>query len=217
MHQTIKKSVQDILSLEVMKFILKIGLGSILLWVIILWSFWLEFEIFVTSYLTWIPWEWLQESVAYIAAPLVGYIMIIITISTLTSLYSEPLLISLAKKHYPHQKVQGSVSIMGSLLVTLKATVIFFLLFILCLPLIFIPIFGQVVMLYLWSILLKAPTIHDVGGLFIHDKKILKKRNKKSTFIAMLASLFNYIPLLNIFAPIFSQILFLHHILGNKN
>ena len=217
MHQTIKKSIQDILSPEVMKFILKIGLGSILLWVVVLWSFWIKFETFVTSYLTWIPWEWLQESVAYIAAPLVGYLLIIITISTLTSLYSEPLLISLAKKHYPHQKVQGSVSIVGSLLVTLKATVIFFLLFILCLPLIFIPIFGQVVMLYLWSILLKAPTIHDVGGLFISDKKILKKRNKKSTFIAMLASLFNYIPLLNIFAPIFSQILFLHHILGNKN
>jgi len=71
-------------------------------------------------------------------------------------------------------------------------------------------------MLYVWSILLKAPTVHDVGGLFITDKKELKAKRKKSNIIAMIASLFNYIPLLNIFAPIFSQIMFLHHILGKK-
>lgn len=71
-------------------------------------------------------------------------------------------------------------------------------------------------MLYLWSILLKAPTVHDVGGLFITDQQLLKAKSKHSTLIAMIASLFNYIPLLNIFAPIFAQILFLHHLLQRK-
>ncbi|MCH9739244.1 MAG: EI24 domain-containing protein [Epsilonproteobacteria bacterium] len=213
MYRTIQKTTQDILSPKVLAFILKIGFASITLWIAILWIFWDSFENFVTSYLTWIPWEWMQESVAYIAAPLVGYMLIIITISVLTSLYSEKLLIALAKKHYPNQMAQESVSIAGSIAVTIKSTVVFLLLFILLLPLIFIPILGQVVMLYLWSILLKEPTVHDVGGLFISDKKILKTKSKKSTLIAMLASLFNYIPLLNIFAPIFAQILFLHHIL----
>ena len=115
---------------------------------------------------------------------------------------------------YLNKKAIGSVSITGSIIVTIKATLIFILLFIVLVPLLFIPMFGQVVMLYLWSILLKSPTIYDVGGLFISDKQVLKKRSKKSTTIAMIASLFNYIPLLNIFAPIFAQILFLHHILG---
>jgi len=32
----------------------------------------------------------------------------------------------------------------------------------------------------------------------------------------MIASLFNYIPILNAFAPVFAQILFLHHILGKE-
>ena len=71
-------------------------------------------------------------------------------------------------------------------------------------------------MLYLWSILLKAPTIHDVGGLFIKDKEELKQKGKKSNIIAMIASLFNYIPILNIFAPLFAQIMFLHQILGQN-
>lgn len=214
MYKTINRSIKDILSPMVLKFILKIGLGSILIWITILWQFWEEFETFVTSFLTWIPWDWAQDTIAYISAPLVGYMMIIITISILTSLFSEGLLIALAKKHYPNHSANSSVSISGSIVVTIKSALQFIVLFIILLPLIFIPIFGQVVMLYLWSILLKNPTIHDVGGLFISSNQTLKKKSKKSTTIAMLASLFNYIPLLNIFAPIFAQILFLHHILG---
>ncbi|SFV63223.1 Probable transmembrane protein [hydrothermal vent metagenome] len=216
MIKTIGKTTKDILSLKVLTFIFTIGISSTLIWVIILWKFWEEFENFITSYLTWIPWDWALDTITYIAAPLVGYTMIIITISILTSLFSEKLLISLAKKHYPQHREIYSVPIMGSIFVTLKSIVVFIILFIILLPLIFIPIFGQVVMLYLWSILLKEPTVYDVGGLFISDKKLLKKRNKKSTPIAMIASLFNYIPILNIFAPIYAQIMFLHHILGKS-
>jgi len=32
----------------------------------------------------------------------------------------------------------------------------------------------------------------------------------------MIASLFNYIPVMNIFAPVFAQILFLHHLVGKE-
>jgi len=216
MTNTIKKSLQDILSPMVLKFILKIGLGSIALWVAILWYFWDSFSGFVTSFLTWVPFEWLQDSIVYIAAPFAGYILIIITISTLTSLYSEKLLIALAKKHYPEKKVVASPSISGSISSTLSSSLIFLVLVVVLSPFLLIPIVGQAIMLYLWSILLKAPTVHDVGGLFIGDKKELKAKRKKSNIIAIIASLFNYIPLLNIFAPIFSQIMFLHHILGKK-
>jgi hypothetical protein len=69
-------------------------------------------------------------------------------------------------------------------------------------------------LLYLWSILLREPTVYDVGALFITDKSKLEKRGKKTRVLAMIASLFNYIPILNLFAPTFAQILFLHHILG---
>ena len=213
MTDTIKKSLKDIFSPMVLKFILKIGLGSIAIWVALLWYFWDSFSTFIVSYLTWIPFEWLQTTVATIAAPFAGYILIIITISLLTSIYSEKVLIALAKKHYPEKKVVGSPSITGGIIVTLKSTFLFLILIIILSPLIFIPLLGQILMLWLSSILLKAPTVYDVGGLFISDKKELKEKEKKSTLIAMIASLFNYLPLLNIFAPLFSQIMFLHHIL----
>ncbi len=216
MISTIKKSLQDIFSPMVLKFILKIGLGSIALWVTVLWYFWDSFSNFITSYLTWIPFEWLQSSIAYIAAPLVGYTLIIITIAILTSLFSEKILIELAKKHYPKIEAIASPSMMGSISSTLSSTLLFAIFYLILFPTFFIPIIGQGIMLYVWSILLKAPTVHDVGGLFIQDKKELKAYRKKSNLIAMIASLFNYIPLLNIFAPLFAQIVFLHHILGKK-
>jgi len=213
MYTTLLKSLKDILSPKVLIFILKIGISSIAIWVTILIYFWDSFEHLTTSFLSWIPWDWAKESITYIAAPLAGYTLIIITISILTSLFSDKLMISLAKKHYPKQKIVDDVSISGSIMVTIKSIIIFLVLFIILFPLIFIPIFGQIVLLYLWSILLKEPTVHDVGGLFISNKKVLKKKRKKSTIIAMIGALFNYIPFLNIFAPIFAQILFLHHIL----
>ena len=216
MTKTIQRSLQDILSPMVLKFILKIGIGSIILWVSILSYFWSSFSSFITSFLSWVPFEWLQDSIAYIAVPFVGYTLIIVTIAILTSLFSEGLLIKLAKKHYPQREAIASPSIGGSISSTLSSTLVFAILYLILFPTFFIPVIGQVIMLYVWSILLKAPTVHDVGGLFITDKKELKAKRKKSNIIAMIASLFNYIPLLNIFAPIFAQIMFLHHILGKK-
>ncbi len=205
------------LSKDVILFVIKIGFISLGLTLLILWNMWGLVTEMIASYLSWIPWEWLQSSGASLGTFLLTYMLFIIMVSLLTSLYSEKLLIALAKKRYADVSVVGSANLMTSILLTLKASIIFLLLFILTLPLLFIPIVGQVWVLYLWSVLLKEPTIYDVGALFIKEKKTLKEKRKKTTLLAMIASLFNYIPLVNIFAPVFAQILFLHHILGKEN
>ncbi|WP_373032861.1 EI24 domain-containing protein [Sulfurovum sp.] len=216
MKQIITKSLQDILSKDVILFVLKMGLISLAVTSLLTWNLWDTFNTLISSYLSWIPWEWLQTSGASVATFSLAYMLFIIIVSLLTSLYSEKLLISLAKKRYPDVPVVGSANITTSILLTLKASIIFLLLFMITLPLLFIPMFGQVLVLYLWSILLKEPTIYDVGALFINDKKVLKEKKKKTRILAMIAALFNYVPLVNIFAPVFAQILFLHHILGKE-
>ena len=216
MKQIITKSLLDILSKEVILFVLKIGFISLAVTLLLTWNMWGVLTSLISSYLSWIPWEWLQTSGASVATFSVAYMLFIIIVALLTSLYSEKLLISLAKKRYPDVPVVGSANVTTSILLTLKASIVFLLLFMITLPLLFIPMFGQVLVLYLWSILLKEPTIYDVGALFINDKKTLKEKKKKTRVLAMIAALFNYIPLVNIFAPVFAQILFLHHILGKE-
>ena len=216
MKQIISKSLQDMLSKEVILFVLKIGFISFAITLFLAWNMWGAMSNLITSYLSWIPWEWLQTSGASVATFSVAYMLFIIIVALLTSLNSEKLLIALAKKRYPEVLVVGSADIITSILLTLKASAVFLLLFIISMPLLFIPIFGQVVILYLWSVLLKEPTIYDVGALFIDDKTTLKAKRKQTRILAMIAALFNYMPLLNIFAPVFAQILFLHHILKEE-
>jgi len=220
MQNTISKSLSDIFSSTVLSFILKVGFGSILLWIVLLWVSWDLYASLIYSYIQKIPyvgsWEWIQTSGTVIVALLVGYMLAIITISIATSLFSEPILKQLAKKHYPDVEIVGTPNVATSLYLSIKASLIFLILFLFTFPLIFVPILGQIWMLWLWSILIKEPNSYDVGSLFISDKSILRSSSKRAGVIAMIASLFNYIPIVNIFAPLFGQILFLHKILGKK-
>ena len=182
MQKVISKSLADILSPAVLRFVLMVGFGSILLWVVILSLFWGSYSAMMSGFISKIPfvggWEWFATSGSFVVALLMAYMLIISTISILTSLLSEPLLIQLAKKHYPTLPVVGTPSVSMSLLLTLKATAIFLLLFAFTIPLLFVPIVGQIWMLWLWSILIKEPTAYDVGSLFISDKIELKEKRK---------------------------------------
>jgi len=216
MTQTIGKSFKDMFSGTVLFFVLKVALIALAITTATLWLVGGSINSFIGSYLSWLPWEWLQTTGASVASIAISYMIFIIMISIVTSFMIEPLLITLAKQHYPDTKVVGTPNITTSLLLSLKSAMIMFIIFIFTFPIMFIPLVGAVYMLWLWSILLKKPTIYDVSSLFIADKKEVKARTKKSTMLAMIAAGFNYIPILNIFSAVFAQILFLHQILGRE-
>ena len=221
MKNTVSKSIQDIFSPEVLLFVLKIGFGSILLWVVILWSLWDYYSTFISFFIEKIPlvgsWEWVQSGGSFLISLIVAYMLVIITISAFTSLFSEPLLKRLSKKHYPAVEAKGSPNVGKSVFLTLKASTIFLLVFLVSFPLLFIPVLGQIWMLWLWGILIKEPTAYDVSSLFTTQNSNFSAKSKSAGITAMFASLFNYVPLLNIFAPVFAQILFLHTILGKEH
>ena len=217
MTQTIGKSFKDIISSTVLLFVAKVTfIAAIITYIIIVWLIGDSINSFIISYLSWIPWEWLQSTGAKVASMAISYMIFIIMISVVTSFMIEPLLIQLAKTHYPEAKVVGTPNITTSILISLKSAMMMFFIFMFTFPVMFIPLVGAVYMLWLWSILLKKPTIYDVSSLFISDKKEIKARTKKTTTLAMIAAAFNYIPVLSIFAAVFAQILFLHHILGEQ-
>ena len=216
MTKTISKSFKDILSPIVLFFVFKVTLISLVITAILLWGIKDNLNSFIISYLSWIPWEWLQTTGASVALIVIAYMVFIMMISVVTSFMVEPLLIKLAQKHYPSVKVVGTPNLSTSLLLSLKSALIFFAIFLFTFPVMFIPLVGAVYMLWLWSILLKKPTIYDVSSLFIENKKEIDAKTKKSTILAMIAAGFNYIPLLNIFSAVFAQILFLHKILEKE-
>ncbi len=216
MTKTISKSFKDILSPIVLFFVFKVTLISLVITAILLWGIKDNLNSFIISYLSWIPWEWLQTTGASVALIVIAYMVFIMMISVVTSFMVEPLLIKLAQKHYPSVKVLGAPNVTTSLVLSLKSALIFFAIFLFTFPVMFIPLVGAVYILWLWSILIKKPTIYDVSSLFIENKKEIDAKTKKSTILAMIAAGFNYIPLLNIFSAVFAQILFLHKILEKE-
>jgi len=217
MQQTIAKSFKDLFSGTVLAFMAKTTAVSLAVTAIVVWFFNDLLTGFVKGYLSWIPWEWLQTSGAAVATVAIAYTLFILIHAVVTSLMIEPLLIKLAQKRYPDVPVVGTADISTSVLLSLKAGMIFLILFLFTFPVMFIPLLGAVWMLWLWSILLKEPTLYDVTSLFFKDRHILKEKKKGTTVLAMIASGLNYIPILNIFSPVFAQILFLHHtLLGSR-
>jgi hypothetical protein len=212
MQQSIIKSFKDLFSGMVLAFVAKVTMLSLLLTVLIVWLIGDSLNSMLASYLSFIPWEWLANSGVAIAKVLIAYSVFLAINAILTSVMMEPLIIKLASKHYPNLKVVGSPDIKKSVWLSIKSALIFFGLFLVSFPLTFVPFLGAVWMLWLWSILIKEPTIYDINSLFkLQDEKSLVT-SKQSTIIAMIASGFNYIPVLNILSPIFAQIIFLHYI-----
>ena len=165
-------------------FVLKVTLISLAITAATLWLVGGSINSFIIGYLSWLPWEWLQTTGASVASIAISYMVFIIMISIVTSFMIEPLLIKLAKKHYPHTSVVGTPNITTSLMISLKSALMMFIIFLFTFPIMFIPLVGAVYMLWLWSILLKKPTIYDVSSLFIEDKKEIKSRTKKVYYVS---------------------------------
>ena len=214
MNQIITKSFKDLFSGIVLGFIVKTTLITLSLTGILAWLLSSTLTAFVKQYLTWIPWEWAQTTGASIAVVAAAYMLFVALHAVVTSFMVEPLLKKLARKHYPDSPAVGNSGVATSLLVSLKAAGIFLGVFLVTFPLMFVPILGAVYMLWLWSILIKEPTLYDVGSLFARDAGKLKTcTTKTTTILAMIGSGLNYVPILNLFSPVFAQILFLHHVI----
>jgi len=201
----------------VLPFVLLVGIASVLVWIVPLW--WLSGA--VVHLVSWLstltPWAHQWKEPDFWSVLKIGYLLVTITISIATAIWGEEILRKLAHKHYPTLAAQGSGKIHRSLYYNLKANGIFLLLLLVTFPLLLIPYFGKIWLLWLWSIQLREPTVYDVGALLDFDKQRVKQYARKSRWVSLLAAALNFIPIVNFFVPLFAQILFMHTILQKES
>ena len=80
MKAIITKSLQDMLSKDVILFVLKMGLIALAITSILTWNMWETLNNIISSYLSWIPWEWLQTSGASVVTFSFAYMLFIIIV-----------------------------------------------------------------------------------------------------------------------------------------
>ncbi len=221
MLRALLKTLQDLLSLNVAMFIFPIGIGSALLWFIPLWKFEDSIIQGVTSSVGWIPFVGtmvhVDKSDSFWITLATGTILISITVALATALFGKKLLRSIAEKNYPSFQHQGKSILIKSLIDGRRSHYTFLCLLCATFPLIFIPYFGIVWMMFLWSIQLGTPTMNRVHSILDYDKKTLKRYRWKGRLIAWLSSMLNFIPIVNFFTPLFAQIFYLHTVLEGED
>ncbi len=162
--------------------------------------------------LTWLPFETVEKGIAFLIGFYVIYNGIIVTMLFITSLFSEAIIVGVEKKHFQGQEVVRD-NLFKSIGYTIKDTIIFIVASIIAFPLLFVPIVNIVVQILLWSWLIKDTISYDALALTRKkvDKNEVKEHRVAVWFISLIASLFNFIPLLNLFSPYFGEIAMFHY------
>ena len=220
MSDPILRTLRDVFSREVLGFVLIVGIGATVVWIVPLWWAWGGLVGAVEWLANLLPWSrgWHvdEATVSFWTALKIGYVLVTVTVSIATAVWGEEILRRLAQRHYPHLGAHGTARIHRSLYYTLKANGVFVVLAVVMLPLLFVPYLGTAILLYLWSIQLKDPTLYDVGALLGLSAQARRRARRSVRRIALLAAALNFIPLVNFFVPLFAQILFLHTIAGEQ-
>lgn len=155
----------------------------------------------ILRFLTWLPFETLESSMAFLIVLYFLYNGAIVTMLFFSSIFAYPYIESIyedvSKKH-----------IFKSISYTIKDSVIFLILSLLLIAVLFIPILNILVQIVLWTWLVKDTVSHDALYLSqIGENEMILKDHKMAIYmISIVGVLFNFVPILNIVGPFFTQI-----------
>ncbi len=160
--------------------------------------------------LTWLPFETVEKGVASFIAIYILYSGLIVTLLFFASIFSEPLIKEVDKKHFNSKDIPTS-KIFNSIGYTIKDTIIYIAFSILLLPILFIPILNIITQIILWVWLYKDTISYDALTLSKSNKNILKNHKGSIYFIIFSAVLFNFIPIFNLISPYFAELAMYHY------
>jgi hypothetical protein len=195
-----------------------IGLSSTLFWATI-WFF--NGDTIYAQLLklfTWLPFETVEKSLSYLITFYILYSGIIVSMTFISSTYSIKFLEEIRKKEFVYDRMYEEHEY-KNVKQTLKDTSIFIVVSIVSFPLLFIPVLNFIILVALWIWLMKDTLSYDVAAYVFGkiDKEKLAEYKKGLWVITFVGSLFNFIPILNVFAPYFTQLTMLYYLKEKRN
>ena len=211
------RSLRDLTRADVLWQALWPPLAALLLWIAIGFAVWTHGVALMESIvpqLPWSGWEWVAQWAAVFLLLAAFAALTYITAILLVAVFALPLLINLvAADHYPDLGRHGENVFWGSLGNTLLAGAVFLVASLAMLPLLLIPGALLVLPLLLSSWLNQRTFRFD--ALAEHatrsEMQILVRDERKRFYMAGLATAAAaYVPLLNLLAPAFAALVFVH-------
>jgi hypothetical protein len=183
-------------------YIITIAFCVILFWTVIWYINHATIHNSLARLLTWLPFETVEQSMAYLFAVYLLYSLFIVSLLLFVGIFSENILDTALG--YSLKKV----SEIKIITYTLKDGAIYLILSLLFFPLLFIPVLNFFIQIGVWMWLGKNTFSYDMGSVFYNKDNMsdmLKEHRFSIWMITFIASLFNLVPVLNIFGPYFGE------------
>jgi len=195
------------------RFSLKVALGSVIFWTIV-WFFKGDYiyQQFL-QLLTWLPFETVEKGIAFLISFYLIYNAMIISNIFITSLFSEPLIASVEKRHFKDDEVVRD-HVFNILGYTIKDTFLFVIASLVAFPLLFIPVINILVQVVLWIYVIKDTMTFDAASLVYEevDTQAVKSHRFALWVLSSITALFNFVPGLHLFGPFFGEISMFHYL-----
>ena len=167
--------------------------------------------LYISHFIKILPFQSVEELISIFLAILFYYMFFSVSVSLTFTFMGINILKNLSYEEYPNIK---TVTVQKSTILyyALRDLSIFIIISLICYPLLLIPWINIFTMLFLWTYVIKDTYYHTVKNLFNLDD--LDKKEKY--LLAFLATILNFIPLLNIYTPAFGLILFYHYMIEKR-
>ncbi len=168
------------------------------------------------SFLSYVPFigesHWFVSAVESIGGMLLYYELVIMTSVMIVGIIADKIVDIVNDKYYNNDK-KGFGTTIGSVFIALKQNLIFFILFIITSPLLFVPALNIFIHIFLWFVLIKKPNFYDSVAMYAtkDEYKKLKTSDKLTTnSIALISASLFLIPIIGIFIYIVQLLMFAH-------
>jgi uncharacterized protein involved in cysteine biosynthesis len=222
MTQALTLAFRDLFQFKVLWIVIWPFLAAALLWLVLGVAFWDTFSGWIANGLGYIgiqEWlegvepRWVANAIQAVAHMILFVPMVFITALLITAFFAMPALLQLvAERDYPQLKRENGGSIGGNLLNTVLALGIFVAIWMLSLPLWFIGV-GVLVPFIAATYLNQRMFRYD--ALAEHasseEMRVMFKRHQSAWWgLGLLTGLLQFVPLLNLFAPVLTALAFIH-------
>lgn len=218
----LSRGLRDLFQFKVLVIVIWPIVAAALLWLVVGVTFWGTFSGWIDSGLaaigmqTWLDGvepRWIANVIQAIAHFILFAPLVFITALVITALFAMPALIRLVEaRHYPQLKRECGGSTIGNLLNALLAVSVFVAIWVITLPLWLIGV-GVVVPFITAAYLNQRMFRYD--ALAEHasaaEMKILFDQYPSSWWgLGLLTGLLQFVPVLNLFAPVLTALVFIH-------
>ncbi|SCX86355.1 Uncharacterized protein involved in cysteine biosynthesis [Nitrosospira sp. Nl5] len=218
----ISRAFRDLFRFQVLWIVVWPILAATLLWVILGVAFWSSFSGWIASGLTAIgiqEWlegvepRWIAYGIQGVAHLILFVPLVFVTALVITALFAMPALVHLvANRDYPQLKRENGGGVAGSLLNALLAIGIFIAIWLVTLPLWLIGagvVIPFVAVAYLNQRLFRYDALAEHASR--EEMQVLFSAWRSSLWgLGLLTGLIQFIPLLNLFAPVLAALAFIH-------